>query len=179
MTNCQLFTDVLRPSLRLKEADPRDGIDVWVMLREIGPGENGFGNEGCTVPFSRFIEFLRDRVDMKPGRGLPPGRVPMTTYWLYDGRKPVAMSKLRHRLNESLLRVGGHIGYCVRPTERRKGYGTRLLALTLVAAREVGIAPVLLTCHEDNVASRLIIERNNGILDCVAEGVCHYWVGRP
>ena len=152
------------------------GMDVWMMLREIGPGENGFGNEGYDVPLSQFGEFLRSRVDMHLGRNLAPGRVPMTTYWLYDGPKPIAVSKLRHRLNESLRRVGGHVGYCVRPSERGKGYGTLLLGLTLVAARKRGLRRLLLTCNQDNAASRRVIERNGGRLSSIRGGVCYFWV---
>ena len=181
MTGKRFVTIAEYPGLRLVEASKCAGaeqgaLDVWTMLREIGPGENGFGNEGYDVPFSRFGDYLCGRVAMKLGRNLRPGRVPMTTFWLYDGHTPVAVSKLRHRLNESLRRVGGHIGYCVRPSKRGKGYGTGLLALTLVAAQELGLALVLITCNADNTASRRIVEHNGGTLSGMAEGVCYYWV---
>jgi predicted acetyltransferase len=151
-------------------------MELWTMLREIGPGENGYCNDGYDVPFSRFESYLQRRVDMRNGRGLRRGRVPMTTYWLFDGERPVGVSKLRHHLNDSLRRVGGHIGYCVRPTERRKGYGTAMLGLTLGKARARGIGRVLITCREDNLPSRRIIEKNGGVLERVRDGICHYWI---
>jgi len=98
--------------------------------------------------------------------GLPDGWVPGTTYWLIrDGKTIVAQSNLRHRLTPSLERVGGHIGYATRPSERRKGYGTLLCALTLQKARELGLKRVLITCDADNLASARIIEKNGGRLE--------------
>jgi predicted acetyltransferase len=162
--------------LTLCEAAVGDGIDVWSMLREIGPGENGFGNEGFDVPYSHFQSYLQRRMDMKRGFELPDGRVPMTTYWLYSGQKPVALCKLRHRLTDSLRRVGGHIGYCVRPSERGKGFGNAVLALVLVAAGEKGLHEILITCNQGNVPSRRVVERNGGILDRIESGLCYYWI---
>ena len=75
----------------------------------------------------------------------------------------VGMIDLRHRLNEHLAEFGGHIGYSVRPDERRKGYATQMLALALQEARRRGLPRVMLTCDEDNEASRRTIERNGGV----------------
>ena len=63
-----------------------------------------------------------------------------------------------------LEKEGGHIGYDIRPSERRKGYGTVLLALTLKKAQELGLHEVLVTCDSDNVDSVRIIEKNGGEL---------------
>ncbi len=164
------------PGLSLREASMSDGSGVWVMLREIGPGENGFGNEGYDVPYSHFRSYLQRRIDMKLGLDLPDGRVPQTTYWLFSREKPVATAKLRHRLTDSLRRVGGHIGYSVRPTERGKSYGNAVLALTLLAACEKDIEPILITCNEGNAPSRRIVERNGGVLERIESGVSYYWV---
>lgn len=60
---------------------------------------------------------------------------------------------IRHRLNEKLLNSGGHIGYGIRPSERRKGYASVLLALTLEITRDMGLNKVLLVCDKGNVAS--------------------------
>lgn len=74
----------------------------------------------------------------------------------------VGMIDLRHRLNEYLAEYGGHIGYSVRPEERRKGYAKQMLALALEEARKRGIPSVLVTCDEDNEASRRTILANGG-----------------
>ena len=56
----------------------------------------------------------------------------------------------------------GHIGYDIRPSERRKGYGTAILSLTLAKARELGLREVIVTCDSDNVGSLRIIKKNGG-----------------
>lgn len=94
----------------------------------------------------------------------PPGLVPGDHYWLVDGTGRILGGvRLRHRLVPHLEKEGGHIGYDVRPSERLRGVGTRLLALTLDKARALGLERVLVTCDHDNVGSAKIIERNGGV----------------
>ena len=69
-----------------------------------------------------------------------------------DGRI-VGSIQLRHFLTPELERHGGHMGYGIRPTERRKGYGRQQLMLALDEARCLGIPEVMLSCNKDNVAS--------------------------
>jgi predicted acetyltransferase len=115
-----------------------------------------------------FAAFVRALDAEERGVGLAPRLVPQSAFWLVrrdpPGRTILGASRLRHALNESLEDVGGHIGYDVRASERRKGYGTRLLALTLPHARGLGLARVLLTCDAANVASARVIENNGGVL---------------
>lgn len=94
----------------------------------------------------------------------PPAFVAQDHLWLVDeSGRILGGVRLRHRLAPHLLVEGGHIGYDVRPSERRKGVGTRLLAMTLEKARERGIEKVLVTCDHDNLASAKIIEKNGGV----------------
>jgi predicted acetyltransferase len=65
---------------------------------------------------------------------------------------------------ELLAQYAGHIGYCVRPTERRRGYATEMLALALDRCRDLGIPTVRLGCYADNEASIRTIEANGGVL---------------
>ncbi len=92
----------------------------------------------------------------------------------------VGMIDLRHRLNDFLAECGGHIGYSVRPDERRKGYAKRMLALVLEEARGRGISRVLITCDDDNVASARTIEANGGVFERTAcldgEVLRRYWI---
>lgn len=81
-----------------------------------------------------------------------------------DG-KIVGMLDLRHNLDHPFLAAyGGHIGYAVRPSERRKGYATRMLELALVRAKELGIPRVMLGCYAENLASAKTILHCGGIL---------------
>ena len=137
-----------------------------------------------------YAAFVRALDDEARGVGLRPELVPQSVFWLVcedggggaGGRVIVGVSRLRHVLNANLEDVGGHIGYDVRPSERRKGYGTRLLALTLERARALGLPRVLLTCDTENVASARIIEKNGGALASQSVSpatgvmVSRYWI---
>lgn len=99
------------------------------------------------------------------GENLSQGFVPQTKYWLIDEGEFIGVLNIRHRLNEHLLQIGGHIGYNIRPSKRRQGYGTKLLELGLQKAKEMGFDRVLLTCDVTNTGSRRIIEKNGGELE--------------
>ena len=165
--------------VELKEASVDDGLDVLEMLREIGTVENGFVNSGHDLSFSDFPDYLKSQVEMSYGVGIDLSRyVPQTRYWLFVDGKPVGVGKLRHYLNDFLRTVGGHIGYCIRPSERGKGYGNLILEQLLRKAKEKGISEALITCRENNLLSRKVIERNGGSLEAVSDGECSYWVRR-
>jgi len=83
---------------------------------------------------------------------------------------------IRHRLTEHLLQHGGHIGYEVRPSARRRGHATAMLRKGLRVAHGLGIDPALLTCDHDNVGSQTIIERAGGVLDDKRGVKLRYWV---
>lgn len=85
--------------------------------------------------------------------------VSATTYFAMDGGRIVGTIQVRHSLNDYLLRFGGHIGYGVRPSERRKGYAAQMLSLALEKCRELGIGRVLVTCHDENIGSARTIEK--------------------
>jgi len=124
---------------------------------------SAFGDTRYVLAMSDFPTYLRKIADGKR-EVQPDGRVPGTEYWLEDSGKILACVRLRYRLTAELEQEGGHIGYDVRPTMRRLGYGTQLLRLALPMLREQGIGRVRITCDEDNVGSAKIIERNGGVL---------------
>ena len=98
------------------------------------------------------------------GEDLDDGWVPSTTRFLIDEGRILGVVNLRHRLNDSLRRVGGHVGFAVRPSGRNRGYGARLLEAVESLAREMGIERLLVTCDEENAASRRVIEKCGGLL---------------
>ncbi len=121
-------------------------------------GEDKF--KDASGDFAAYVEALDGQKEVQ---GLAPGRVACSTFWLLaDRRRIVGTSRLRHRLVPHLEKEGGHIGYDIRPSERRQGYGTTLLSLTLAKARSLGLREVIVTCDSDNVGSVRIIEKNNG-----------------
>lgn len=97
------------------------------------------------------------------GRGLPS--VPSNMFWLVDGGAFIGAVSIRARIDTHVLaHFGGHIGYGVRPSRRRQGYGARLLALALDICRGMGIGVVRISCSVDNIGSRRVIEKNGGLL---------------
>lgn len=94
-----------------------------------------------------------------------PDWVTGNVYFAFVDSEIVGTIAVRHSLNDSLLKSGGHIGYGIRPSERRKGYGSEMLALALEKCRELGIEKALVTCDKDNIASAKTAQRNGGILE--------------
>lgn len=162
--------------INLKKMSPDDGMDIYEMIQEIGPEENGFVNGGYRIDLSDFPQYIKQQIDMSEGIGLPPNYVPQTIYWLYVNGRPVGLGKIRDYLNDNLRKIGGHIGYCIRPSERGKGYGKLILKRLLIKAREKGINEALLTCQATNLLSRKVIESNHGVLNSVSDGECYYWI---
>jgi len=79
--------------------------------------------------------------------------------------KLVGMIQVRHYFNEFLEKYGGHIGYSVRPSERRKGYAKQMLKECLPFCRELNMPRILVTCIDTNVGSRKTILANGGIYE--------------
>jgi predicted acetyltransferase len=99
--------------------------------------------------------------------------------WIVDGDVFLGSLAIRHELNDFLLNEGGHIGYSVRPSARRRGHAVKALADALPMARELGIFRALITCDEDNAGSRATIEKNGGIYEDTRNGKRRYWVDSP
>lgn len=133
------------------------------------------------IPYEAFLESVdANRSEDTCAAGVAPQDV----YFLVDGSgRLLGAAVVRHRLEGELLQTGGHIGAGIRPATRGKGLGTRLLALALARADALGIAPVLITCNEDNTASARVIEKNGGVFEnSVVEDngtvVKRYWISR-
>lgn len=123
--------------------------------------------------FGRFVDAVRaERLEETPR---PDGYVPDTELWWVDGDEFLGRIGIRHRLTPMLLEMGGHIGYDVRPTARRRGHATEMLRQALTVAHELGIDPALITCDLDNVGSRAVIERNGGVLEDERNGKLRFW----
>ena len=84
-------------------------------------------------------------------------------FWLIDDGRYIGQTSIRGELGTPfLITYGGHIGYSIRPSRRRQGYGRKILGLALERCPDVGLTRVLLTCDSDNDASKKIIEGNGG-----------------
>lgn len=124
------------------------------------------------VPFAskrnslNYIELIAKWKKDKTDRVYKQGFVPASLYFLIDQNKKIyGALHIRHELNDYLLNYGGHIGYGIRPSERKKGYATKMLSLSLPIVKELGIKRVLITCNKENIASAKTIINNGGILE--------------
>jgi predicted acetyltransferase len=119
----------------------------------------GYTVDRLSELFPRFVLDLKSLADAECSGAQYPDRI----FWLVDGDEYIGQSSIRPELSTSyLLTYGGHIGYSIRPSRRRLGYGKTILALILDAAGEMGLKRVLVTCDSDNIGSRKIIEHNGG-----------------
>ncbi len=115
-----------------------------------------------TTDFEVYVNTLRQK---ELRENIEEGWVPSTTYWLTDGEELLGAVNIRHELNESLLKIGGHVGYGVKPSARGRGLATIQLQLALEKVKEFGIERALITCNRTNVASRQVILNNGGVAD--------------
>lgn len=107
--------------------------------------------------------------------------VPCHFLWVVDDADPatgavVGFLALRVELNAWLLEQGGHVGYSVVPSHRRRGHAVRALGLAVRRAGELGLPRVLVTCDDDNIASARTIETGGGVLEDVRSGKRRYWI---
>lgn len=124
--------------------------------------------------FEAYTRQLRDQALEDPAR--PSDLVPSTTLWWAEDDEYLGRISIRHRLTQHLLDYGGHIGYDIRPSARRRGHATAMLARALPVAAGLGIDPALITCDEDNVGSRKVIESNGGQFDDQRGVKLRFWV---
>lgn len=118
---------------------------------------------GCTEDLN-CEQWLNTIEKESKGIDLLEGRVPSTVYFLMNNDRIISHISIRHSIDNDFLKLyGGHIGYGVRPTERKKGYATIMLHLALIKCKEIGLENVMISCKESNVGSAKIIENNSGI----------------
>ena len=110
------------------------------------------------------LAYLRRVENFRRGIGIPRGYVPGSSFWLVDGQHYLGSGDVRHYLTESLLKLGGNIGYSINPQFWRHGLGTLQLGLLLQEAKKLHITKPIVTCFDGNTASAKIIEKNGGVL---------------
>lgn len=112
-------------------------------------------------------EFIKMSVDGENPETLRPDHVPATQFLFLRKRdnRLVGMLQVRHYFNDYLEKYAGHIGYSVRPSERRKGYAKEMLKTALPFCREIGIEKVLIACIDGNIGSEKTILANGGVYE--------------
>lgn len=147
-----------KPSIELKQ-QYLDMLEEWKTSGEmLVPGILSEDTSDFQALITKFENYSM-------GRGLWGNLVPNSTYLLVrEDNKVLGAVNIRHQLNDSLKFKGGHIGYGIRPGERRKGYATLMLSMALDVARQMGMPSVMLTCDKCNIASAGTIVKSGGVL---------------
>jgi predicted acetyltransferase len=167
---------------------------VDVTFREPGPGDEVdfaeaqriMAAEGFTFAFgytpgedfSNWLELLAAR---RSGRNVAPGWVSATFELAVVETRIAGRLSVRHALNDFLLQQGGHIGYGVLPAYRGLDIGKRMLQRGLELTAALGIQRTLVTCDEDNAASRRIVKGAGGVYESSYTGadvrvpIRRYW----
>ena len=147
------------------------GLDQTMIGKEI----REFGRTWSSPDgFAGYVEALR--AEAREDSPRPDGYVPSTTMWWVEDEEYLGRIAIRHRLTAHLREAGGHIGYDVRPSARRRGHATAMLRAALPIARGLGIASALVTCDEDNIGSRKVIEANGGVFEDQRGEKLRFWV---
>lgn len=159
--------------------------DIWDFRQEILDSDDNVKFAGCgtlerCTSASEWIENCKLRSNKD---SCPSDKVPSNVFIAVrvSDNKIIGIIDLRHHIEHPILSTwGGHIGYFVRPTERRKGYGKEMLRLNLLNAQKLGIKKVLITCNKDNLASEKTIIANGGIFESLItvddEIMKRYWI---
>ena len=153
-----------RPSMERKD----EIIEYLDEFKKYNSNINGVGSldriyDGYT--FEEALERCLKLEDEEFAKTL--GWCPGKTFMLirHNDTKIIGMINIRWNLNEYMLRFAGHIGYSIRPTERRKGYNKINLYLGLIEAKKLGLDKVMLGCNASNLGSDKTIQALGGILE--------------
>lgn len=151
--------------LNLIDPTPLRKNDFLNMIEEFcGANEKHFIHEDILMNegFEAYLEWLQ------LGRKAQLDEYcPWSAFWAIEQRNNcfVGLCSVRHKLSSWMAEYGGHIGYRVRPSKRRKGYGTQILNLALTKAKEYGIDRILIVCESHNFGSIGVIKNNNGVFE--------------
>lgn len=108
--------------------------------------------------FKKFVSKIIE-LELNPKLGAKE-----STYWLIDNNEFIGRISIRHTLTPYLQKYDGNIGFEIRPTKRKLGYGSIILGLGIDKIKSIGIDKIFVMCKDNNIASIKIIEKNGGIL---------------
>ena len=147
-----------------------DAEDIYNMLQQIPPDENGFINSAHGKTYDEYKLWLERSHTNSLQSGVIDGwKVPETIFWLFEDGKPVGFGKIRHYLTDKLLEAGGNIGYSIIPEARGHGLGKKLVAGLIEEGRKIGVERLLFTIKNSNIPSIKVALANGGVIEKVTD----------
>lgn len=168
MKQSDFFVTRKSPSqkLHLRQPEASDREQVMAYREEFLAIDSRMDGTCALNEYDDFDAWLANVRAYSAPETTPAGKVPATQYLALDENEHlVGMVNLRHCLNDYLLEFGGHIGYSVRPADRKNGYAIQMLKLALDEAKALGLDRVRIACDRYNIASAKTIQANGGVLD--------------
>lgn len=146
------------------ESSAGEYIDEFIQYGSEVNGSGGLDSYLQNATYHDWLLKIHSQLDIA---NIPEGKVPCITYFAIreEDHRIVGMVNIRLGMNDFLRKEAGQIGYSVRPTERRKHYGTEILQMALDVCRRIGYTETVLTCSADNPASAGVIKNCGGILE--------------
>jgi predicted acetyltransferase len=170
--------DLIPPTVRLHESWLRSRAEWGTGVHQPGSGLRPRDDVESPAGFATWVSRLRVEEDTSIPAG--EGLVHCTYRWIVADDEVLGAISLRHTLNDFLFRAGGHIGYGIRPSARRRGLASWALTGMLGEAGKLGIDRVMISCDVTNDASARTIEKHGGVLEDIRDSeigrVKRYWV---
>jgi predicted acetyltransferase len=165
-----------------------DHADGYLAARAEGFRDSSSGSDSAQISRDTLADHLARL--QQPGRplaladGTVEDPVPFGHLWLVSGSHFIGRVGVRYHLNRALRRSGGHVGYEIRPSMQRQGFGHAALALGRAHLATHGTKTILVTCADGNLGSRRIIEAAGGCLEDLIDApdgsgqrIRRYWFG--
>lgn len=167
--------------LRLEKADIRYKDEILSYKEEFLRAGDSMDGTGMLRRSETAEEYLDWCNKFSNPSLCPADKVPSTQYFGMVGDRIVGMIDLRHHIDHPILsQWGGHIGYSVRPSERRKGYAREMFRLVLQEAKAMGMEKMMVTCTDGNIGSEKTILAGGGIyektVDAEGELIKRFWI---
>lgn len=144
----------------LKKPNENDEIEVMLYRKEFTDKNEYVNGSSGLSKINIYKDWLK-KINDENNKNNNPVRSELLMIRQSDN-KIIGMTNIRHSLENGFEISGGHIGYSIRPSERKKGYGNIILALALNYCKTLGIKNVLVTCNKENNASKKVILNNGG-----------------
>lgn len=157
----------------LKELSMNMGISEYEMYQDIPLKESGSTNLCKGLSYEVFKNYLESQLARKY-QNISEYDTPTVTYIMYVNDVPVGYICIRTKINDQWKKWSGNFYYVIRLSERKKGYGNKILKLALNEFKKLDFQEIYGQSSSGNIASAKVIENNEGILLEEIDGTRYY-----